>query len=938
MAAPKRERDPARETGVREGESQSENPAYHCGVFNQAADGADGPHDTQAQARHHSELTATATTIPVPRPRPRPHGSHNGLGLAPAPAGAPRSLPVSAPTHATRSPLPSPRLSYIDGTGQGVSGLARLSGVDVDGFPGFATRGPEEYLVDGVDGGRLSYYTDRTSYYTDADAYVTDRTSYYTEADGAEMVTARSTPNREGEEAPRPGTADAEDEPDDAFESALSGEDEDDGGEDDDDASAISRPRTSTISAVSQATVRRGDTARSGSTMSGVSGYTLRPGTPPQDPVHGPNVAFSIPPHPNTVVHPVPTPGTPKGASSDGSVLSVHTISVPGDVAFPAVPAAAAAPGAHTQLGGGHGADAARVRETFSSLHRFPTPPSTTRVSFSGPSHSHSRASTSSGSAPASGHDSSTALVSHPGSRSGLGSGLPSSVPSTASVAGLSAYAGLPGALNPNPFATPNGSTYNTVTGAHGHGLSYVPSPSPYSSPFGFAPQYPLDPFSSRPADEGDPFANGVPEPDVPMPTTLLRGPVDKPWMEPTKEWGWRKGKEGEAKLRVKSELRGRASWWITVLTACLGPIASAYICYLGWIDTPVLNDANLCLIMEDNFDTFSVDTPGATWMREVDLGGFGNGDFEMTTPLPANAFVNNSALHILPTLTALSIPGGNASVFDGYTYNATGCTSTNFEGTGCGARSNLTSGTIINPVMSARLTTRQSHSIRYGKVEIRAKMPLGDWLWPALWMLPVNETYGPWPMSGEIDIVESRGNGPQYPAQGNNFVRGSLNWGPTFALNAVSKTFGWWEQRRSSYSQGFHTYSLEWTPDFLRIFVDTRLNHMLDLRFDRPFFDRGHFPPTIQNNSQIVALPNPWLNRPNSAPFDQPFFLILNVAVGGTNGWFPDNMGGKPWVDGSQTAMRDFALAQDKWYSTWPTNPEDRAMVIDYVKMWQLC
>ena len=52
-----------------------------------------------------------------------------------------------------------------------------------------------------------------------------------------------------------------------------------------------------------------------------------------------------------------------------------------------------------------------------------------------------------------------------------------------------------------------------------------------------------------------------------------------------------------------------------------------------------------------------------------------------MTTPLADNAFVQNSALHIVPTLTSLSIPGGNASVFDGYTYNATGCTSSNFEG-----------------------------------------------------------------------------------------------------------------------------------------------------------------------------------------------------------------------------------------------------------------
>lgn len=67
---------------------------------------------------------------------------------------------------------------------------------------------------------------------------------------------------------------------------------------------------------------------------------------------------------------------------------------------------------------------------------------------------------------------------------------------------------------------------------------------------------------------------------------------------------------------------------------------------------------------------------------------------------------------------------------------------------------------------MSARLTTKNSHHITYGKVEIRAKLPQGDWLWPALWMLPVDDAYGPWPLSGEIDIMESRGNGVDYKAQ----------------------------------------------------------------------------------------------------------------------------------------------------------------------------
>ena len=79
---------------------------------------------------------------------------------------------------------------------------------------------------------------------------------------------------------------------------------------------------------------------------------------------------------------------------------------------------------------------------------------------------------------------------------------------------------------------------------------------------------------------------------------------------------------------------------------------------------------------------------------------------------------------------------------------------------------SNRTAGTVINPVMSARLTTKNSHHIQYGKVEIKAKLPRGDWLWPALWMLPVHDDYGPWPRSGEIDIMESRGNSPDYKAQ----------------------------------------------------------------------------------------------------------------------------------------------------------------------------
>ena len=64
-----------------------------------------------------------------------------------------------------------------------------------------------------------------------------------------------------------------------------------------------------------------------------------------------------------------------------------------------------------------------------------------------------------------------------------------------------------------------------------------------------------------------------------------------------------------------------------------------------------------------------------------------------------------------------------------------------------------------LNPINSARLRTVKSFNIKYARVEVRAKIPRGDWLWPAIWMMPKNAQYGNWPASGEIDIMESRGN-----------------------------------------------------------------------------------------------------------------------------------------------------------------------------------
>ncbi|KAF8876123.1 ectomycorrhiza-upregulated GH16 glucan endo-1,3-beta-glucosidase precursor [Gymnopilus junonius] len=407
----------------------------------------------------------------------------------------------------------------------------------------------------------------------------------------------------------------------------------------------------------------------------------------------------------------------------------------------------------------------------------------------------------------------------------------------------------------------------------------------------------------------------------------------------------WKEGKNPRAVF----------SYWIVYIIILMGIAGGAVQCYFTWKNVQ-LDRHPLCLVLDEEFnDENSVFGPNGTFFREVNMDGFGNGEFEMTTESRNNSYVQDGMLYIVPTLTADNI-GVNA-VMDGTVYNITGCT---FNITrpdngfiiqkgqrvfdwdsyyrSCSAVSNATAGTVINPVQSARITTQKTASIKYGRVEIKAKMPNGDWMWPAIWMLPRDSVYGAWPLSGEIDIVESRGNGLRYTAHGSNYVQGSLNWGPAPQLNGFSNSYSWWEDRRKSFGSDFHTYVLEWTEDFLRISVDTRLHTLLDMKFNIPFFKRGDFPEVINNGSSLVALENPWINGTNATPFDQEFYLIMNVAVGSTNGWFPEAQGNKPWLDQAKNPPHDFAAAVSQWYPTWPSSVQDRAMIVDYVKMWTHC
>lgn len=117
---------------------------------------------------------------------------------------------------------------------------------------------------------------------------------------------------------------------------------------------------------------------------------------------------------------------------------------------------------------------------------------------------------------------------------------------------------------------------------------------------------------------------------------------------------------------------------------------------------------------------------------------------------------------------------------------------------------------------------------------------------------------------------MEARGNGITYPAQGSNFVRSSLAYGPLAQL--AKFIFGWQSDKRLSYADGFHVYRLEWNEKFIRMSVDARTLAMLTVTFDAPFFNRGGFPDVVQNGSVEAVVLDPWMDSSakNAAPFDQ--------------------------------------------------------------------
>ncbi|KAJ7489448.1 glycoside hydrolase family 16 protein [Mycena latifolia] len=470
-------------------------------------------------------------------------------------------------------------------------------------------------------------------------------------------------------------------------------------------------------------------------------------------------------------------------------------------------------------------------------------------------------------------------------------------------------HADLGGAPAP-PFATPSGTLPRTSSTTTFRAPFLSPASRPSSSLWS-PPSYASNGLGGGPQG-GSATALALPAPPAPAPSTRLAGKLgkeEKPWLQ-------------------RSAPRARASWWLTFLCMVLGLAGAAALCFFGIESVDVFKNSDLCSVLDETFSGSSLDTQN-TWTRDVQLGGFGNAEFQIATNFDNNSYIKNGQLYIMPTLTVDTI---GQDTLTGGSYTVPDCTQALTNATACTASGGT--GAVVNPVMSARISTVDHYSITYGRVEVRAKLPRGDWLWPAIWLLPKD---GTWPLAGEIDIMEARGNSPAYEQQGSNFVRSTVQYGPLDSV--VARLYGWYGLKRTSFDKGFHTYGMEWNDKWMRFYVDTRVHTTLDITTKtnkQSFWNRAGFPDTAQNGSAIVELDNPYDSI--NAPFDKPFYLIIDLAVGGTSGWFPDKVGNKPWLDGSLTAMYDFWQAKDTWFATWPTSDADRAFRIDSVKMWKKC
>ncbi len=238
--------------------------------------------------------------------------------------------------------------------------------------------------------------------------------------------------------------------------------------------------------------------------------------------------------------------------------------------------------------------------------------------------------------------------------------------------------------------------------------------------------------------------------------------------------------------------------WTIAVLSFCIGSS-------LGHAD----EDGKWKLVWSDEFDGKSLDY--SKWEAEVNAFGGGNDEMQLYTDRKENVRVEDGSL-----------------VIEARKDNP------NMQGT-------------VREYSSGRVRTKHRGDWNYGKFEIRAKLPAGEGVWSAVWMLPTEEKYGGWAASGEIDIIEINGKSPE---TGHFTIHHGGGWPNNRQSGGTNKL------AKGKYTDDFHVYAIAWQEKSIRWLVDGKQVHE-----EKDWQSSGgRFP----------------------APFDQKFHLLLNLAIGG--------------------------------------------------------
>ncbi|XP_018335441.1 beta-1,3-glucan-binding protein [Agrilus planipennis] len=311
-------------------------------------------------------------------------------------------------------------------------------------------------------------------------------------------------------------------------------------------------------------------------------------------------------------------------------------------------------------------------------------------------------------------------------------------------------------------------------------------------------------------------------------------------------------------------------------------------------------------LIFEETFDTWRPDL----WSLEQRFAGAPDYEFVVYSNNPTYTKVANGVLSIHPIPIENQYGNGFVTLPNGLDL---GDRCTGVHGT-TECFQKPTAWLILPPVLSGRMNTKKSFSFTYGTVQIRAKLPKGDWIYPQLFLNSKNEEYGRLYESGQIRIAFSPGNRNSNSDLSAGCILGDSVAARNYGMRRLHKEPGW--------CNDFHVYEMKWTPDGISVSVDGE-------NYGNIYPPQGGFAQEANTMGIATETGERWRSGSKMAPFDKEMYLVLGVGAGGL--CFPDS-NTKPWKNNDPKNQRNFYRAMNQWYPTWSN---DSALIVDYVKVF---